>query len=89
MRVTRQGVVTRHAIPGQCSRTSSKGGGRYLEHALEAAEDGFVFEPPGETHTLVIPEDCTEMLTLCQVTGALIYVTPDGQPIGYEMSSPG
>jgi hypothetical protein len=61
-----------------------KGRWRYLEHDWVAEEGGFAFEPPGETHTLVIPDDCTEMVTLFQVTGALIYVDQDGAAMGYE-----
>ena len=47
-------------------------------------EGGFVFEPPGETHTLIVPEGCGEMVTLFHVTGALVYVDPDGRANGYD-----
>jgi 2,4'-dihydroxyacetophenone dioxygenase len=43
-----------------------------------------VFEPPGETHTLVVPDGCSEMITLFHVTGALVYVDPDGAAHGYD-----
>jgi 2,4'-dihydroxyacetophenone dioxygenase len=49
-----------------------------------AEEGSYVFEPPGETRTLVVPEGCTEMLTLFQVTGSLIYVDPHGIATGYD-----
>jgi hypothetical protein len=49
-----------------------------------AEEGGFAFEPPGETHTLVVPEGCEEMATLFQVNGALVYVEQDGTAIGYD-----
>jgi hypothetical protein len=39
---------------------------------------------PGETHTLVVPDDCDEMLTFFMVHGALVYVDPDGVPTGYD-----
>ena len=49
------------------------------------AETGsYVFEPPGETHTLVVPEDCPEMITLFHITGAMIYVDPYGAVTGFE-----
>ena len=47
-------------------------------------EGSYIFEPPGETHTLVVPEGCTEMGALFQVNGSLIYVDPQGTAIGYE-----
>jgi hypothetical protein len=61
-----------------------KGRWHYLEHDWVAEEGGFVFEPPGETHTLVVPEGCEEMVTLFQVNGALVYVDQHGGAIGYD-----
>ena len=49
-----------------------------------ANEGDYVFEPPGETHTLVVPEDCDEMITLFMVYGSLIYVDTQGNPTGYD-----
>ena len=43
-----------------------------------------MFEPPGETHTLVVPDDVREMITLFHITGAMIYVDPYGKQTGYE-----
>ncbi len=31
------------------------------------------FEPPGETHTLVVPDDVEEMITFFQVNGIMVY----------------
>ena len=36
-------------------------------------------EPPGETHTLVVPDGVDEMVTLFHVTGAYVYVDPQGK----------
>lgn len=44
----------------------------------------FVYEPPGETHTLVVDEDQDEMLTLFQVQGALIYTDTQGHTTGFD-----
>jgi hypothetical protein len=41
-------------------------------------------EPPGETHTLIVPDDVPEMITLFHVTGAYVYVDPLGKPEGVE-----
>ena len=57
---------------------------RYLEHDWIAEEDGFVYEPPGEVHTLVIDPPCTEMITFFNVNGAMVYVDEQGNTIGYE-----
>lgn len=43
-----------------------------------------MFEPPGETHTLVVPDDCPEMITLFHITGAMVYVDPWGKQMGCE-----
>jgi 2,4'-dihydroxyacetophenone dioxygenase len=42
------------------------------------------YEAAGETHTLVVDADVTEMITLFQVNGAMIYVDPDGAVLGYD-----
>lgn len=52
-----------------------KGRWHYLEHDWWAEEGGFSMEPPGETHTLEVPEDCQEMMTLFHVIGAYVYVS--------------
>jgi 2,4'-dihydroxyacetophenone dioxygenase len=38
----------------------------------------------GETHTLVVPAECSHMETIFYVTGSLIYVDPDGGPVGFD-----
>lgn len=84
LRVTRAGVVARHRHTGAVHAYVLKGCWHYLEHDWMAEEGGYVFEPPGETHTLVVPEGCPEMVTLFQVNGSLLYVNPDGDPTGYD-----
>jgi len=61
-----------------------KGKWHYLEHDWVATEGSYVFEPPGETHTLVVPEGVDEMITFFQVNGVMIYVDPMGETLGYE-----
>jgi quercetin dioxygenase-like cupin family protein len=84
MRVTKAGMIARHRHAGPVHAYVLRGRWHYLEHDWVAEEGSWVFEPPGETHTLVVPEGCTEMVTLFQVNGALIYVDPDGVPTGYD-----
>ena len=55
-----------------------------IEHDWVAEEGGYVYEPPGETHTLVVPDDVDEMITYFQVNGVMYYVDPHGKHLGYE-----
>ena len=84
MRVTRAGIIARHRHTGPVFAQILKGRWHYLEHDWVAEEGGFAFEPPGETHTLVVPEGCDEMVTLFQVNGALVYVDQQGVAMGYD-----
>ena len=61
-----------------------KGRWRYLEHDWIAEQGGFVYEPPGEVHTLVVEEPVEEMITMFNVNGAMIYVDENGETVGYE-----
>lgn len=61
-----------------------KGRWRYLEHDREAVAGSYVFEPPGEVHTLLVPDGVDEMITLFHVTGSLLYCDPNGKVIGAE-----
>lgn len=60
-----------------------KGSWRYLEHNWVAREGTYIFEPPGEMHTL-LADAKTGMTTFFVTRGALIYADPDGRQIGYE-----
>lgn len=84
LKVRRAGVLSRHRHPAPVHGYVIKGRWHYLEHDWVAEEGGYVFEPPGETHTLVVPEDVEEMITLFQVNGVMCYVDPWGKVTGYE-----
>ena len=84
MRVTKAGLLQRHRHSGQVHAYVIKGEWHYLEHDWKAQEGDFVFEPPGETHTLIVPEHCQEMITLFTVHGSLMYVDPYGNATGYD-----
>ena len=60
-----------------------KGSWRYLEHDWVAGEGTFVYEPPGEVHTLEA-DPKTGMTTFFVTRGALIYTDVQGQQIGFE-----
>lgn len=84
LRVRNSGVLSRHRHSGPVHAFTLRGRWHYLEHDWEATAGGYAFEPPGETHTLVVPDDVTEMITLFHVTGGYVYVDPDGTALGYE-----
>lgn len=84
LKVTRAGVLSRHRHTNPVHGYVLKGRWHYLEHNWVAEEGGYVYEPPGETHTLVVPDDVPEMITLFQVNGIMLYVDPDGNAQGYE-----
>jgi 2,4'-dihydroxyacetophenone dioxygenase len=84
LRVKGAGMLSRHRHPGPVHGHVLKGRWRYLEHDWIATEGSYVFEPPGEIHTLVVPEGVNEMITLFHVTGSLLYCDPDGKVIGAD-----
>jgi quercetin dioxygenase-like cupin family protein len=84
LRVTRSGIVSRHRHPGAVFGYVIKGSWHYYEHPWTAETGHFVYEPPGEIHTLAVPEDCEEMVTFFNITGAMIYLDEEGRHIGYE-----
>lgn len=84
LRVKRSGLLQRHRHSGMVQAYVIKGRWYYLEHDWVAEEGSYIFEPPGETHTLTVPDDCQDMLTLFTVQGALMYVDPEGNATGYD-----
>lgn len=68
------GVLGCHRHPSPVHAHTITGTWGYEEHDWQAGPGTYVFEPPGETHTLVVGED--EMITLFHVTGALLYCDP-------------
>ncbi len=83
LRVRRSGVLSRHRHPGPVFGYVIKGTWHYLEHDFVATPGRFLFEPPGETHTLVV-DSAEEMITMFNVNGAMIYVDELGKASGYE-----
>lgn len=84
LRVRRSGVLSRHRHPMAVVGYVIRGRWHYLEHDWIAEEGSFVYEPPGEIHTLVVPADCPEMITFFNIAGAMIYLDADGAQVGYE-----
>lgn len=84
LRVRRAGVLSRHLHPNPVHGFVLKGRWRYLEHDWVAETGSYVFEPPGEIHTLTVPDDCAEMITFFNITGCMIYVDEANAHSGYE-----
>lgn len=75
------GVLGKHRHSSPVHAMTLKGSWGYKEHDWNAKPGTYVFEPPGETHTLLVDEDCDEMITMFHVTGSLLYVGEDDEDI--------
>ncbi len=86
LRVRKSGVLSRHIHPSWVTGYVIKGAWRYLEHEWVANQGSFVYEPPGEIHTLVVDEaaGAQEMITFFNIHGAMIYLDEQGNTTGYE-----
>ncbi|PDT27883.1 cupin [Rhizobium sp. L9] len=84
LRVRRAGILSRHRHPAPVHGYVIKGRWRYLEHDWMATEGAYVFEPPGETHTLTVPDDVEEMITFFNISGCMYYVDENGDHTGFE-----
>jgi 2,4'-dihydroxyacetophenone dioxygenase len=84
LRVRRAGILSRHRHPAPVHGYVIKGSWRYLEHDWIAHAGDYVFEPPGETHTLTVDDDVEEMITFFNISGCMYYVDEQGQNTGFE-----
>lgn len=84
LRVRRTGTVSRHRHAGPVHAFTLRGRWHYPEHGWWAEAGTYSFEPPGDVHTLTVPDDVAEMAALFHVTGAYIYVDETGAPTGIE-----
>ncbi len=76
------GFLSRHKHPAPVHGFVLKGSWRYLERDWVATPGAYLYEPPGDIHTLVVDSNCDEMITLFHNTGALIYCDERGGTIG-------
>lgn len=84
LRVTKSGVLSRHRHPAPVHGYVIKGQWRYLEHNWVATAGSYVFEPPGEVHTLVVDPGVDEMITFFNISGAMLYLDADDKIVAYE-----
>jgi len=84
LRVRRAGILSRHRHTGPVHAFTLRGEWYYREHPWRAKAGDYVYEPPGETHTLIVPDECAEMITLFHVSGGYNYLDEQGQLMGVE-----
>lgn len=84
LRVRTPGVINRHRHVAPVQILTIKGHWHYPEKDWIASPGDFVLEPPGDIHTLVVPEGGTEMMFLSIVRGALIYFDEQGVTTGFD-----
>jgi 2,4'-dihydroxyacetophenone dioxygenase len=77
IRMRRRGTINRHRHLGAVEGWVLQGTWRYLEHDWTARAGAYVYEPPGDVHTLVVEGD-GEMQTLFHIHGPIEYLDDAG-----------
>jgi hypothetical protein len=76
-----------HYHPGNVFGYVLDGTWHYLEHDWVAEPGTFLYEPPGEAHTLVVPADAKKpMMTYFVSLGGLVYLDSieNGKAVAYD-----
>jgi quercetin dioxygenase-like cupin family protein len=81
VRMRTQGFISRHAHPAPVHAYVVSGSWRYAERDWIAEAGSYVYEPPGDVHTLIAMKG--ESLTLFWITGTLIELDETGRPTAY------
>jgi len=84
LRVRKSGILSRHRHPAPVHGYVIKGSWRYLEHDWVATAGSYVFEPPGEVHTLLVDAATEEMITFFNISGAMLYLDEQDRIVAYE-----
>lgn len=79
----RAGLVNRHYHPHQIFAYTIQGKWGYLEHPWTATKGDFVYETPGEGHTLVAYESAEPMKAFFIVCGPLIWLDEEGKGVSH------
>jgi 2,4'-dihydroxyacetophenone dioxygenase len=77
------GLVNRHYHPHQVFAYTISGKWGYLEHDWTATAGDFIYEPPGESHTLVAYDSGEPMRVFFVVQGPLVWLDDNGQSVGH------
>jgi quercetin dioxygenase-like cupin family protein len=80
LKVAKSGVVNRHRHLAEVEGWVLQGRWHYVEHDWQAAPGAYVYEPPGDVHTLVadVEDESEPMLTLFSIHGPIEYMDADG-----------
>ena len=81
VRIRAQGFISRHAHPAPVHGYVITGQWRYAERDWVATAGSYVFEPPGDVHTLM--GEGAESVTLFWITGTLVELDDEGRVLGY------
>jgi 2,4'-dihydroxyacetophenone dioxygenase len=87
LRVQPGAKLNPHYHPSGVYGFTLKGTWRYLEHDWVAIPGTFLWEPPGEAHTLIVPADEPgPMFTYFVSLGGLVYLDSmaSGKPVAYD-----
>ena len=77
------GLVNRHYHPHQVFAYTLSGKWGYLEHDWTATAGDFIYETPGESHTLVAYDHPEPMRVFFMVSAPLIWLDEAGETTGY------
>ena len=77
------GLVNRHYHPHEVFAFTVSGKWGYLEHDWTATAGDFVYETPGEGHTLVAYDHPEPMRVFFVVKGPLVWLDEEGEAVGY------
>jgi len=84
LKVTRGGKINRHRHSGgQVLGYVIQGGWHYAERDWVARPGTFVYEPPGDIHTLIVDNN-EEMITLFLLEGVIQYLDDDDNVISQD-----
>lgn len=80
-RIRKEGMISRHAHPSPVHGLVLQGSWYYAERDWVATEGTYVYEPPGDVHTLMGTAE--ESYTLFIIHGTLVELDETGKPIKY------
>ena len=81
VRLRKTGFISRHAHPSPVHGFVLAGCWRYAERSWIAETGSYVYEPPGDVHTLL--GEGEESRTLFWITGTLIELDEQGNTLGF------
>ena len=84
LKATGTGIISRHRHPAPVTGFTLEGAWGYLERPWTSRAGGFIFEPAGDTHTLIVDPEVGHMKTIFHNFGPLLYVDAAGELIRYD-----